>query len=53
MTIPSSSEEMDIAKAYQNHANSYLAKPVDFAKFDELLDDLGFYRLAWNEHPWQ
>ncbi len=53
VVLTSSSAEMDIAQAYRNHANSYVVKPVDFAKFDELLDDLGFYWLAWNEHPWK
>lgn len=47
-----SSAEMDVAKAYEHHANSYLVKPVNFEKFNQLMDDIGFYWLAWNHHPW-
>jgi response regulator of citrate/malate metabolism len=43
---------MDVAKAYEYHANSYLVKPVNFEKFNQLMDDIGFYWLAWNHHPW-
>lgn len=50
--ITTSEADRDIASAYDNHANSYLVKPVDFAKFTQLMDDLGFYWLAWNHHPW-
>lgn len=46
-----SSAEMDVAKAYEYHANSYLVKPVNFEKFNQLMDDIGFYWLAWNHHP--
>jgi CheY-like chemotaxis protein len=51
VVLTSSSAETDIAKAYEFHANSYVVKPVDFLKFTELMDDLGFYWLGWNEHP--
>ncbi len=47
-----SSAEMDVAKAYEYHANSYLVKPVNFEKFNQLMEDVGFYWLAWNCHPW-
>jgi CheY-like chemotaxis protein len=47
-----SSAEVDVAKAYEYHANSYLVKPVNFEKFNQLMDDIGFYWLAWNHHPW-
>ena len=47
-----SSAEIDVARAYEYHANSYLVKPVNFEKFNQLMDDIGFYWLAWNHHPW-
>jgi len=47
-----SSAEVDVAKAYGFHANSYLVKPVNFEKFNQLMDDIGFYWLALNHHPW-
>jgi len=44
--------DLDVAKAYKYHANSYLVKPVSFEKFNQLMGDIGFYWLAWNHHPW-
>jgi CheY-like chemotaxis protein len=49
--LTTSETEQDIVKAYQYYANSYLVKPVDFAKFVRLIEDLGFYWLAWNYYP--
>jgi CheY-like chemotaxis protein len=48
VVLTTSEAERDLASAYQHHANSYVVKPVDFAKFGELMNDLGFYWLAWN-----
>ncbi len=50
--LTTSAAERDLAQAYQNYANSYLTKPVDFDSFSELLRDMGFYWLAWNKRPW-
>lgn len=50
--LTTSDSETDVAKAYKYHANSYLVKPLDFAKFAQLINDLGFYWLSWNCHPW-
>lgn len=49
--LTTSQAELDIAKAYESHANSYLVKPVDFTKFTELLKTFGYYWLAWNQRP--
>ena len=49
--LSTSEAEMDVARAYDYHANSYLVKPVDFAKFTKLIEDLGFYWLCWNRKP--
>lgn len=49
--VTTSAREGDVISAYDNYANSYLVKPVDFEKFTQLMDDLGFYWLAWNRHP--
>ena len=49
--LTSSHEEQDVAKAYGSHANSYVVKPLEFKKFTELMRDLGFYWLGWNENP--
>lgn len=49
--LTTSEAERDIADAYGYNANSYLAKPVDFGKFAELLETLGYYWLYWNKKP--
>ena len=50
--LTTSAAERDVVKAYEAHANSYLVKPVDFDKFTNLMDELGFYWLGWNHYPW-
>ena len=50
--LTTSAAEADILNSYDNHANSYLVKPVDFAQFTKLMDTLGYYWLAWNEYPY-
>ena len=49
--LTTSEAEKDVARAYQNHVNSYLVKPVGFEEFRSLMNDLGFYWLGWNTHP--
>jgi len=49
--LTTSEAERDLTLAYANHANSYLVKPVDFAKFSQLIDELGIYWLDWNRQP--
>ena len=49
--LTSSDAETDIAKSYDYHANSYVVKPLDFKTFTNLMKDLGFYWLGWNEKP--
>jgi len=51
VVLTTSAAESDVAMAYDSHANSYLVKPVDFTRFVELMDSLGYYWLAWNQHP--
>lgn len=51
VVLTTSEAEKDVAKAYYNHANSYLVKPVGFEDFKQLMDDLGFYWLGWNVNP--
>jgi len=52
VVLTTSEAEKDMTKAYENNANSYLVKPIDFAKFTKMLNDLGLYWLGWNRHPW-
>jgi CheY-like chemotaxis protein len=51
VVVTSSSQESDIARAYDYNANSYLVKPIDFQKFHQMMTELGFYWLGWNTNP--
>lgn len=45
IVLTSSSEDVDIEKAYELGANSYIVKPVDFEKFFEVAAHIDLY---WN-----
>ena len=47
--LTSSSEQTDILACYQNGANSFTRKPVDFGEFTEKLQLLQAYWLGVNE----
>ena len=49
--LTTSKGEQDVAQAYEYRANSYIVKPVDYELFRELMNNLGFYWLAWNTRP--
>lgn len=49
--LTSSDEEQDRLNSYENGANSFVRKPVDFAEFAETVARLGVYWLATNEPP--
>jgi CheY-like chemotaxis protein len=49
--LTSSKEEQDLIESYENGANSYLRKPVDYTQFVEYIGNLGLYWLELNEAP--
>lgn len=49
--LTSSDEERDRLKSYENGANSFVRKPLDFSEFAETVARLGVYWLATNEPP--
>ncbi len=51
VVLTTSAAEQDVAKAYEYRANSYLVKPLDFVTFSKMMDDCGFYWMAWNKKP--
>ncbi len=44
-------EERDRLRSYENGADSFVRKPLDFAEFAETVARLGVYWLATNEPP--
>ncbi len=47
----SSDEESDLVNSYEEGANGYVRKPVEFEHFSESLRQLGLYWLLINEPP--
>ena len=51
VVLTSSDAELDISRAYKYNANSFLVKPIDYNKFDILMEKLSFYWLSLNKKP--
>jgi CheY-like chemotaxis protein len=49
--LSTSAEERDIQVAYQEGANSYIVKPVDFDKFTQVVDYIHTYWCTLNIAP--
>jgi len=48
VVVTSSNAERDIEIALENHANSYLVKPVTFQEITRMVQDICNYWLGWN-----
>jgi CheY-like chemotaxis protein len=51
VVLTSSSEELDIAAAYDRGANSYIVKPVNFDNFVQVASRIELYWLLTNVAP--
>lgn len=51
VVLTTSDADVDRARAYASHANSYVVKPLDFPQFHEMVRDLGLYWSIWNSPP--
>lgn len=51
LILTTSDHESDIIQAYQNHANSYLVKPLDTNLFKKMIEELNVYWRVWNVTP--
>jgi len=51
VVLTTSESEHDVARACAEHANSYLVKPVDFARFEDLIVHVDSYWLTLNRQP--
>lgn len=47
--LTTSADETDRLRAYKNHVNSYLVKPVDFGQFRQMMKDVAQYWGVWNQ----
>ncbi len=52
VVLTSSAEERDIVESYKLGVNSYIVKPVDFDKFLNTVQELGFYWVLLNKPPY-
>jgi CheY-like chemotaxis protein len=51
IVLTTSTEDQDIAKAYQLGCNSFIVKPVEFNKFMEVASQIEIYWCALNTGP--
>ena len=51
IVLTSSSQQEDMIDSYNNGANSYVRKPVDFDEFANAVAQLGLYWAILNEIP--
>src|SRR5579862_1446776 len=51
VVLTSSSDSIDVVRAYDLGANSYLVKPVEFDALLEMMKNVGVYWLVMNQKP--
>jgi CheY-like chemotaxis protein len=51
VVMTSSNEERDVVESYRLGVNSYIVKPIDFAKFFEVVVKVGLYWVLANRVP--
>ena len=49
--LTTSAAERDKLQAYEQNANGYVVKPLDLETFQQLMKELGYFWLGWNQAP--
>ena len=49
--LTSSAEDVDLIDGYENGANSYVVKPVDYSEFTQAVERLGIFWMLTNHSP--
>jgi CheY-like chemotaxis protein len=49
--LTSSNEQRDLVESYRLNANAYVRKPIDFEKYQRVVEQLGTFWLKVNELP--
>lgn len=49
--LTTSTEDVDLVRAYESGANAYVRKPVSLAQFQEAVRQLGLFWILTNEPP--
>ncbi len=49
--LTTSKRDQDILESYNNHANSYIEKPVEFEAFVQKIKEVGLYWMLTNTKP--
>ena len=49
--LTTSTAERDKLRAYEQNANGYVVKPLDLETFQQLMKELGYFWLGWNQAP--
>ncbi|MBG1267062.1 response regulator [Nostoc sp. WHI] len=51
VVLTSSAQDRDMIESYKLGVNSYIVKPVDFEQFNQVVQQLGFYWVLFNQLP--
>lgn len=51
VVLTTSANEVDRTQAYNHSVNSFVTKPVDFNKFQQMIKELSLYWTLWNQPP--
>jgi CheY-like chemotaxis protein len=49
--LTTSTEDVDLVRAYESGANAYVRKPVSLVQFQEAVRQLGLFWILTNETP--